>query len=270
MNHPVLANSLTLAVTWSPFVRGIVVVMIGVGVLIGSVYLLLGTNLGARLGFQVTLAGLFGWLALMGGIWCIYGSGLKGKDPSWQPKAVYVGTDLMSQNPVLSGDPTSATGTQTVNGWRLLPSDATERSQAIAASDDILQNRAKVFQAGDYLSGSVWDKGGERYPKLGNSLDFIAFWHRPHYALVEVQPVIKQATEPGKAPPSPQVDPNAPKRFVLMERNLGNKRRPTFLIFLGSTIIFLWLCYSLHRREKLVTAHRSETGAQLEPVSAGV
>ena len=35
-------------------------------VLCGSVYLLLGTNLGARLGFLVALAGLFGWLTLLG------------------------------------------------------------------------------------------------------------------------------------------------------------------------------------------------------------
>ena len=44
--------------TWSPFIRGILVVLIGVGVLCGSVYLLLATNLGARLGFLVAMAGL--------------------------------------------------------------------------------------------------------------------------------------------------------------------------------------------------------------------
>ena len=38
----------------------------------GSVYLILGTNIGARLGFLVALCGLAGWMALMGGIWWIY------------------------------------------------------------------------------------------------------------------------------------------------------------------------------------------------------
>jgi len=49
----------------------------------GSVYMILGTNIGARLGFLVALCGLAGWMALMGGIWWIYGIGLKGADPSW-------------------------------------------------------------------------------------------------------------------------------------------------------------------------------------------
>jgi hypothetical protein len=263
-------HTLTLAVTWQPFLRGIVVVLIGVAVLIGSVYIVLGTNLGARLGFMVVMAALFGWIALMSATWWMYGTGLKGKDPSWQPVAVFNDSTLLVNNNIIGNDDvTAATETSGVNGWHLLASDAGERSQAIAASDDILQNQAKVFAAGDYLSLRVWDKGGERSPKFG-PIDFFAFWHQPHYALVEVQPVIKQNTEPGKAPPTPVVDPNAPKRYVLMERNLGNRRRPPALIFLGSTIIFLWLCRSLHRREKLARAHREETGQSLEPVGTGV
>ncbi len=147
--------------------------------------------------------------------------------------------------------------------------DDPERGQAVAASDDILQNRAQVFKAGDYLTVAVFDKGGERYPKFGD-FDFFAFLHKPHYAVVQVQGVIKQNTEPGKAPPTPQVDPNAPQRFVLMERNQGNRRRPAALIMVGSTLIFLFLCRWLHKREKLVAANRSATTSEsLEPVSTG-
>jgi cytochrome bd-type quinol oxidase subunit 1 len=58
--------SALLSVGWNPEVRGILTVIIGVVTLCGSVYLLLGTNIGARLGFLVSLAGLFGWMALMG------------------------------------------------------------------------------------------------------------------------------------------------------------------------------------------------------------
>jgi len=50
-----MSSALTLAVTWDPFIRGIIVVLIGVGVLCGSVYLLLLTNLGARLGFLISV-----------------------------------------------------------------------------------------------------------------------------------------------------------------------------------------------------------------------
>ncbi|MEY4796366.1 MAG: hypothetical protein RLZZ105_792, partial [Actinomycetota bacterium] len=74
-----------LAVSWEPQLRGYVIVAIAVGVLIGGTYLVVGTNLGARLGFLVVLAGLFGWMATMGAIWWTYGIGLKGREPTWEP-----------------------------------------------------------------------------------------------------------------------------------------------------------------------------------------
>ncbi len=40
-----------------PEIRGILTVIIAVVVFIGSVYLLLGTNVGARLGFLLSIAG---------------------------------------------------------------------------------------------------------------------------------------------------------------------------------------------------------------------
>ena len=50
--------SALLAINWEPELRGILIVIIAVAVLCGSVYLVLGTNLGARLGFLVALSGL--------------------------------------------------------------------------------------------------------------------------------------------------------------------------------------------------------------------
>ena len=61
----VMASSLTLAFGWQPEIRGIVVVLIAVGVLMGSVYLILSTDLGARLGLLVALGALFGWLTIL-------------------------------------------------------------------------------------------------------------------------------------------------------------------------------------------------------------
>ncbi len=270
-----MSGTMTLAVTWSPFLRGIIVVLIAFGVLCGSTYLLLLTNLGARLGFLVAMAGLFGWLALMGAVWVIYGIGLKGADPTWKPVAVVNQPEALATNPIIGGDGfLQSTEDQKVDGWRRLAEDDPERGQAVAASDDILQNQAQVFHAGDYITVAVFDKGGSRYPMFG-SFDLFAFFHRPHYALVKVQPVILQNTEPGKAPPPPLPDNSQPPRYVLMKRDLGNRRRPAALIFLGSTIIFLYLCWVLHRREKLVAANRSatataQTGEELERVGSEV
>ena len=63
------------AITWSPGFRGILVVGVGVLVLMGSVYLLLATNTGARLGFLLALTGLMGWMTIMGLVWSMYGIG---------------------------------------------------------------------------------------------------------------------------------------------------------------------------------------------------
>ena len=66
------------AITWSPGFRGILVVAVGVLVLMGSVYLLLATNTGARLGFLLALTGLMGWMTIMGLVWSMYGIGKQG------------------------------------------------------------------------------------------------------------------------------------------------------------------------------------------------
>jgi len=79
-----------LAIGWKPEIHGVVIIIIAVLALPGTVYLLVGTNLGARLGLLVSLAGLFGWMATMGFIWWAYGIGLKGKDPVWKPAEVIV------------------------------------------------------------------------------------------------------------------------------------------------------------------------------------
>ena len=54
--------NLLAAIQFDPHIRGILVVLVGVGVLIGSVYLLLATNTGIRNGFLIAMAGLFSFL----------------------------------------------------------------------------------------------------------------------------------------------------------------------------------------------------------------
>jgi hypothetical protein len=76
------------AIAWNPEIRNILSVGVGCVVLFGSIYLLVGSNIGLRSGLLVALAGLFGWMATMGVIWWIYGIGMKGADPSWQVEEV--------------------------------------------------------------------------------------------------------------------------------------------------------------------------------------
>ncbi len=69
---------------WDPGFRGVLTVAVAVVILMGSVFLILATNSGARLGFQLALTGFFAWMTVMGTIWSIYGIGPKGPAPTWK------------------------------------------------------------------------------------------------------------------------------------------------------------------------------------------
>jgi hypothetical protein len=91
-------TSTLAAIAFDPTIRGLLVVATGVIVLIGSIYLIVATNTGFRLGLLITLAGLLGWCFSMGIIWWIYGIGLRGADPSWIDQEINFNRD----DPVLS------------------------------------------------------------------------------------------------------------------------------------------------------------------------
>lgn len=255
--------SALLSLSWEPEIRGWIIVVISVTALMGSTYLLVGTNLGARLGFLVSVAAIAGWMMSMCIIWAIYGIGLKGPMPTWKPASpitiVRDGAKLDVANVVDSTidikglAPEAAakkvSDTMVSNGWTILAESDPGRGQAVASADEIIQVEAKEFAAGEYQAVNVYDKGGERYPKLGKSLDFIAFKHTPHYAVVEIAPLVAQRTEPGRAPARAQIDTTQPHRYVVMIRDLGARRQPAFLIGSGSGLIFFLLCWLLHRRE---------------------
>jgi hypothetical protein len=82
-------SGLLAAVNWAALdfdvnIRGILVVLTGVVVLMGSVWLMLGTNTGNRLSTLITISALFGWMTIMGLIWWIYGIGWVGASPTWR------------------------------------------------------------------------------------------------------------------------------------------------------------------------------------------
>lgn len=262
-----------LSIGWEPELRGLLTVIIGVVALCGSVYMVLATNMGLRLGFLVAFAGLFGWMASMGAIWWAYGIGLTGRMPTWEPAQPFTivreGPRLLDAEaldaPVLVDavaspvDVATRTGEALVSsGWTKLPDDDRGRGQAIAAADEIIQVEAELYAAGEYEATAVYLRGGDRWPKITDEIDFTAFLHKPKYAIVEIAPVVPQRVEPGRAPSRPVVDETQPHQYVVMIRDLGSKRQPAAFITIGSTIIFLLCCWMLHRRDKILAVH---TGA---------
>jgi len=271
-----LAN--LLAISWEPELRGILIVIIAVVVLCGSIYMILATNIGARLGFLVAITGLFGWLMLMGIVWAIYGIGLKGPEPSWQAvpgRTVLQDTGALYQAGVFdtrlevpegSTPPETATLVNQVfvdESWEPLAEEDPAFAQASAAAATFLEETG-AFAAGEFTPVNVFTIGGERYPKISDRFDYTAFFHKPHYAVVEVAPLIPTRTEPGRAPASAEIETTRAHQYVFMVRDLGARRQPAFVLAIGGGLIFLTLCWILHRRERVLVANRSAS-----PVPAG-
>src|SRR5436309_14276541 len=84
-------TSLLASIGWDPFARGLLIVIIGVLVLPGSVYLVLATNTGVRVGFLLAAAGLSGWFVIMGTIWAVFGIGVPGRVPGWKAQEIITG-----------------------------------------------------------------------------------------------------------------------------------------------------------------------------------
>ncbi|MBI4884851.1 MAG: hypothetical protein HY826_12440 [Actinobacteria bacterium] len=262
--------SALLAINWEPELRGILIVIIAVGTLCGSVYLILGTNLGARLGFLVALAALAGWMFIMGATWWTYSKGLLGEEPSWQPVAgktiVREYTALselgLLESPFTATDDVAADAGSietllTEQGWAKLDSALPSFQQA-ASAGGVLVEETKTFAAGEFQVVNVFDIGGQRTPILfDGKVDFVAFFHKPHYVLVEVAPLVPQRTEPGRAPARAVIDTSRPHEYVYMIRDTGSKRVPAAIICISSLVILLLLCWLLHTRDRRVMENRS-------------
>ena len=259
-----MIHTLAFALKWEPQIHGLLVVLLAIVLLPGSIYLLLSTNLGARVGFLVAVAGLFGWMTLMSIIWTVYGIGFTGNPPAWKVQQVIQGDIANSTQPVLDGFPT---------GWHKFPIGDPNETAAAAAADPVLAPPAASGRTGpfaassEYLAVAAYDRGGEKYlPGWSHPPNVVGFFHKPHYFVVQVEKVKPQATAPGQAPPKPVADPTQPVVSVVMIRDLGNVRQKPIVVGISSAIIFGVACYVLHRRDKQAWAAR---GNALEPVGRG-
>ena len=255
-----------LAIGWEPELRGLLTVIIGFVILCGSVYGIMATNMGTRLAFLVAAAGLAGWLMLMGIVWMIYGIGLRGPDPTWQavPGAgVLRDVDALGSAGVLDPNadvPEDATATESAEvvrdtfldqGWIVLDTASPAFGQAQAAATELLIEEG-AFAAGQFEIVEVFDTGGERYPKINDSLDVLAFWHTPHYVVAEAAALVPVREEPGRAPARPEIDEERQREYVYMIRDLGARRQPPAVLALGAGLVFFSLCYLLNRRDRVL------------------
>ena len=280
----------TLAgIAWDPEIRGILSVLVGVVVLGGSVYLLLGTNVGNRLGILLSLAAIFGWMTIHGLGWLIYPPimGPAGRGPSWEIQEVVYGDLTASMLDKAHGVDTSALPpseeiddltpedvaavseehAEDLDGWELLAASDASRGEAQTAVDAVLaegivpgleESTSRVFTYTFETGGkpqresdSVIDRVSNR---IGNTLRLT---HPPHYAVVQLQPATVEEAPPGEPPNQPEIVEDSQTVSVVLIRDIGERRLPATLIFLCSGLIFGLLCVMLHQRDRRVAEHRS-------------
>jgi hypothetical protein len=307
-----MVDVLALTLTWTPGIRGVLVVAVGIIVLMGSVYLMLGTNSGFRLGFLLALTGLMGWMTIMGVVWMIYGIGRTGPAPTWEvleinrgdltaaeneearslpePDALPEAAEFLEEDddlaaqfeqqprPPTLGDlvgvkPEIQDDLPLEDGWHLLSTSDPQTGEAQATASAYLVEERKLFaSSSEYVVIDTYSKGGKTRRegdegsferagiKIKNSL---TPFHPPHYAVVQVRKAVEQAEKPGQPPPLAVPDEEEPVISVIMERNLGAKRRPSFFLTLFSLVVFLVCCNTLNRRERLVNEARSNLPAKV-------
>lgn len=222
--------------TFTQKLTGVLVVVFSIGLFCGSIYLLLATDLGARLGFLVAAGCLSGFLVLLSTLWLTNQfpiNSLHGPEPRWVVKEIR-GSPQESVYPLARQIDTAG---KKAKEEQVGDIRATLDS-AIAGEKASFQ--ARFSKAEDYLVTDVKMIGGGR----------TGLTHRPLIAVATIQPVEKVTVSFGEAAPTPKVDPTKPAERVILVRDLGSVRLPQVTTFLGSLIIFSACLLGLHRLER--------------------
>jgi hypothetical protein len=243
-------DAILSALAWEPQIKGGLYVLLAVLILPGSVYLILATDTGARLGFQLAAAGLSGFMVIIGAVWWVYGIGPQGPGPVWESQTIVTGDPSQGRAEVLESFP---------DGWEQLELADPEVADAQPVVDGALtaEEGGAFKSASEYLVVGAATTGGERYSPFGlPSVRPINVLHKPHYLVVQVQPVIQQEAVPGAPPPRPEPDPTKPVYTVLLLRDLGHLRLNPAVATISSALIFGLLVFQLHTRDKEAMAKR--------------
>jgi len=270
---------------WYPTILGVLVVVAAVALFMGTIYLLLATNLGARLGFLIAAAALSGFMVLLSLLWLSTSSPLntlRGRVPAWKAVEVIKGGDLSKSNIAEVRD--------LDEGNQL--KDPAEEANIKAALDQVVvvpeggqssENvggtaRFQLYESTtEYLTPSYYETGGGNifsesdfkvdgnYPLVHVSL------HKPKYAVVNICPVDEGlvVVPYGDTPPTPKCDNSKPIDSIVFEYDLGSVRVPPFVALFGSTILFILSLLGLHWRERDLQEQAAAVQAEADRATKG-
>ena len=294
MGSLALAASMLAEFSWDPQVRGILIVTLAVIVLPGSVFLIMGTNVGARMGFLVAVAGLSGFCMLLGILWTFNAGGLVGRTPSWKAVELVTGPPGAAISEPAEGLPMKV-GDAPSNGWRELPQGDPVRGDATAAADKMLAPDTGEAPEGQeksppkfqppfssptgYVQVAAYQKGGRdagvwfkirnhRFYKQGPWYNPIGWFRAPaNHVVITVQKTAPKLNEEDLAE-EPQPDQSAPPQTLVLVRDRGSLRFPPAMFTIFWLIVFAVTTWSLHQRDKEIMAKRAGGTSRPAPARA--
>jgi hypothetical protein len=261
----VLAATKTL---WDPTLIGILAPLSGVFLFCGSVYLLLSTNLGARLGFLVAASALSGFMVLLSTLWLTTSTPLespKGRTAAWKVVEVdnsfgaskFASVRTIEQNGTVLPAKKATTIRSFLDGGFVkvtpplgvkAPVQPFAQFQVSSAyiTDDPTQD-LKTYQVGGKPSHYLW--------------------HKPEYAAVQLCTALVEVVPFGQPPPTPKCDPSVQRKVAVLEYDFGSIRLPPICYLLGSIILFILSLLGLHWYE-IDERERAKQAAAPSPVPA--
>jgi hypothetical protein len=270
----VLAQEATPKGLWYPTILGVLVVIAAVGLFCGSIYLLLATNFGARLGFLVAFTGLTGFVMLLSLLWWTSATPLnvpKGRVAQWKVKEQV--TDLKKSsipavrdiaNKAHAANPTDAGNVKSAVDAALVIKQAIPTAPLTPDENKF----AKFADVTKYEVENTYEAGGSN-PQ---------FWkfqihHTPKYAVAQYCQLLQAPADRSAALPpiAPQCDPSsdAIRGYLVLQYDLGSLRVPPFVIFVTAGSLFVLGLLCLHWRERdeaeAAAAERAPSGPTRVP-----
>jgi hypothetical protein len=261
--HVLAAEGPTKTNIWNPTIIGVLTVLCAIGLFCGSVYLLLATNLGARLGFLVAAAGFTGFLVLLTSLWWTAGSsGIDpphGRSPQWKVIEV-VGSPAKSKFAPVQQIESKGTAVDSTKLTNLKP--AVDAAIVPAASVNGETPPTRPFATLNYTSTSdyIVDFPGFKSFEVGGGTKNL-FWHTHQYAAVQVCSAKKDLK--GNVITPAVCDPLQATNYVILSHNLGTLRQPVVLYWFMVVILFGLSLLGLHWYEQ---DERARKRASLAPV----
>lgn len=270
---------------WYPTILGALVVIASVALFCGTIYIVLATNLGARLGFLVATAGLAGLMVLLSLLWLTNPSPvgtLKGRIPAWKAvEAIDSGDVARSKIPAVQ---------QINETGRDVPLEESANVKAAVDTNLIINNN---IQTGEILAGSegkyaVYEDatkylitntrvtgGGEIFSQVDVSFGDGFPWvhvslHEPTYVVIttcKTDPALSATEVPfGGKPPTPKCADDQ-RQVLVMERDLGSLRVPPFVVFLASSILLALTLLAMHWRERDLQEAAAKVAGEAEAIT---